>query len=223
MIEAGLCDAAIVGGADSLCLTTLHGFHALQLVDEGPCRPFDIARNGLSIGEAAGFALLERPEAAAIKSNIHLLGVGESSDAYHMSSPHPDGLGALVSMRDALKSARLEPGQIDYVNLHGTATRVGDAAESRAIEALFGSAAACSSSKGLTGHTLGASGIVEAILAGLSIQHNFIPASPTTQQIDPSFGINYRVRYEERRVKTVVSNSFGFGGSNCSLVLGLAE
>jgi len=221
MMALGLCDAAIVGGADSLCLTTLYGFHSLQLTAEGPCRPFDATRSGISIGEAAGFALVERADPAA--GDIQLLGIGESSDAYHMSSPHPEGLGARLAMDKALASAGLAPGDIDYINLHGTATQVGDAAEDQAIWGLFGDRTACNSTKGLTGHTLGAAGIVEAIIAALSLEHGFIPPSPTTETLDPTLRSRYLVRGEDRPLRRIMSNSFGFGGSNCSLILGRAS
>jgi 3-oxoacyl-[acyl-carrier-protein] synthase-1 len=222
MIALGLCDAAIVGGADSLCLTTLYGFHSLQLTSELPCRPFGAGRDGISIGEAAGFALVERPERAADGDGVLLLGIGESSDAHHMSAPHPDGLGARLAMDKALASASLGPADIDYVNLHGTATQAGDAAEDHAISAVFGTSTPCNSTKGYTGHTLGASGIVEAIIAALGIQEGFIPASPSTREIDPGLRSNYRVEGMDTRIDTVMSNSFGFGGSNCSLILGRA-
>jgi 3-oxoacyl-[acyl-carrier-protein] synthase I len=218
MIETGMCDAAIVGGADSLCLTTLYGFNALQLLATEPCRPFDAAREGLSIGEAAGFALLERPDAGG----LHVLGVGESSDAHHMSAPHPDGVGAALSMSRALAAAGLRPEQIDYINLHGTATRIGDAAEDRAVVSLFGEATPCSSTKGHTGHTLGASGIVEAAIAALSITEGFIPGSPHTGARDPDLRCRYVTTAAPARVDRVLSNSFGFGGSNASLILGRA-
>ncbi len=223
MIELGLCDAAIVGGADSLCLTTLYGFHSLQLTSEQPCRPFDAARDGISIGEAAGFVLLER-EALAAEDDaaIHFLGYGESSDAYHMSSPHPEGRGARLAMEKALNSAKLKPAEIDYVNLHGTATKVGDAAEDVAILSVFGTATPCSSTKGMTGHTLGACGIVEAAIAALCLRNGLIPPSPTTRAIDPKAQSNYLRDGAVRPLKRVMSNSFGFGGSNCSLVFGRA-
>ncbi|HVE22264.1 MAG TPA: beta-ketoacyl-[acyl-carrier-protein] synthase family protein [Acidocella sp.] len=223
MMAAGLCDAAIVGGADTLCATTLFGFHALGVIAEGPCRPFDIARNGISIGEAAGFVLLERPGAQHDSSTVLLLGTGESSDAYHMSSPHPDGAGARRAMAQALAAADLTPADIDYINLHGTATLAGDAAEDQAISRLFGNTVPCSSSKGFTGHTLGASGIVGAALCALAIQHEFLPGSPHTKQIDPSFGSNYMLDGQPTRISRAISNSFGFGGVNCSLVLGRAS
>lgn len=222
MMAAGLCDAAIVGGADTLCATTLFGFHALGVIAEGPCRPFDLARNGISIGEAAGFVLLERPGVQHDAGTVLLLGTGESSDAYHMSSPPPDGAGARRAMAQALAAADLTPADIDYINLHGTATLAGDAAEDQAISRLFGNTVPCSSSKGFTGHTLGASGIVGAALCALAIQHGFLPGSPHTQQIDPSFGSHYVLDGQPARIGRAISNSFGFGGVNCSLVLGRA-
>jgi len=222
MIAAGLCDAAIVGGADTLCATTLYGFRSLNVMSEEPCRPFDAERSGISIGEAAGFALLERPVAAKDGGGVLLLGVGESSDAYHMSSPHPEGLGARLAMERALAAAGLGPRDVDYVNLHGTATPVGDAAEDRAVSELLGSATPCSSTKGCTGHTLGASGIVEAVFSALAILHDMVPGSPHTRTVDPAFRCNYVVATETARIDRVMSNSFGFGGANCSLLLGRA-
>lgn len=219
MIETGMCDAAIVGGADSLCLTTLYGFNALQLLANGPCRPFDADRAGLSIGEAAGFVLLERID--QMRSDVpHVLGVGESSDAYHMSAPHPEGAGAALSMTRALIAADLRAEQIDYINLHGTATRIGDAAEDHAVVSLFGDATPCSSTKGHTGHTLGASGIVEAIIAALSITEGLLPGSPHTGVRDPALRCQYVTVARPARITRVLSNSFGFGGSNASLILG---
>ncbi len=200
MIEFGLCDAAVVGGVDSLCLTTLYGFHALQLTAEGPCRPFDAARDGISIGEAGGFALLQRDRG---NGGVSLLGFGESSDAHHMSSPHPEGLGARLAMEKALATAGLGPSDIDYINLHGTATKVGDAAEDKAVAGLFGRSTPCSSTKGLTGHTLGASGIVEAIISVLGILHGFIPASPTTRTVDPKLESRYLCEGAEQPLRRV--------------------
>ena len=219
MIEAGMCDAAIVGGADSLCLTTLYGFNALQLLAEGPCRPFDSERSGLSIGEAAGFALLERP-LPGDSGTLQVVGVGGSSDAHHMSAPHPEGIGAALSMSRALASAGLSPQDIDYINLHGTATRMGDAAEDRAVVSLFGAATPCNSTKGHTGHTLGASGIVEAVIAALSITEGLLPGSPHTEARDPALRCHYVTVARPARIQHVLSNSFGFGGSNASLILG---
>jgi 3-oxoacyl-[acyl-carrier-protein] synthase-1 len=220
MIQARLCDAAIVGGADSLCLTTLYGFHALALNALGPCRPFDIARDGISIGEAGGFALLEALPSNVAADDIVLLGVGESNDAYHMSSPHPEGIGARLAMERALAAAGLAPRDIDYINLHGTATRVGDAAEDMAVSALFPDDTPCSSTKGNTGHTLGAAGIVEAIISALAIRHGLLPGSAHTDTVDPSFRSLYQRETKPARIDIAQSNSFGFGGSNCSLIFG---
>jgi 3-oxoacyl-[acyl-carrier-protein] synthase-1 len=220
MIEADLCDAAIVGGADSLCLTTLYGFHSLNLNAPGPCRPFDARREGISIGEAAGFVLLER---GSSRDGVHLLGVGESNDAHHMSSPHPEGAGARLAMERALDNAGLRPGDIDYINLHGTATRVGDAAEDAAVFSLFGEAPPRGSTKGHTGHTLGAAGVVEAIISVLAIRDSVLPGTPHTETIDPAFRGRYQIASEPARIDRVLTNSFGFGGSNCSLVLGWAH
>lgn len=222
MIDAGLIDAAVVGGVDSLCLTTLYGFNSLELLAREPCRPWDRARNGLSIGEAAAFALLEPLPAAPVPGAIALYGVGESSDAHHMSSPHPEGLGARLAMETALSAAGLQPADIGYVNLHGTATPSNDAAEDRAVSGLFGARTPCSSTKGATGHTLGAAGGVEALVAALALRHGFIPAGANTREPDPGLRANYVLEGREAPLKRVLSNSFGFGGTNCSLVLGRA-
>ncbi len=221
MIGAGACDAAVVGGVDTLCLTTLYGFHSLELTSHGPCRPFDAERNGISIGEGAGFALLERIDARTDASAGRLLGVGDSCDAHHMSTPHPDGLGARLAMQQALASAGLSAADIDYVNLHGTGTRTNDAAEDRAVSALFG-ATPCSSTKGATGHLLGAAGVTEIIVSILALERGLMPGSANTRQLDPAMRCNYLVEPRPARVRRVLSNSFGFGGSNCSVVLGAA-
>ena len=223
MIATGICDAAVVGGVDTLCLTTLHGFHSLELTSRAPCRPFDKERGGISIGEGAGYALLERVEDQTGEDATLLLGVGESSDAYHMSTPHPEGLGAKLAMQRALASAGLAPADIDYINLHGTATRTNDAAEDAAVRGLFGTDTACSSTKGATGHLLGAAGITEAIISILAIEHDLMPGSANTRAVDPDLKSRYLLASREARVRRVLSNSFGFGGSNCSLVLGAAS
>lgn len=222
MIEAGLIDAAIVGGVDTLCLTTLYGFNSLGLLSAQACRPYDIARDGISIGEAAAFALLERPSVDIDNSAVLLLGIGESSDAYHMSSPHPDGLGAKMAMQQALQSAHLASTDIDYINLHGTATPSNDAAEAKAVTAVFTQAVPCSSSKGATGHTLGAAGAVEAVICALALQHGFIPGGLNTKEVDAELKLDYRFENQQIALKHVMSNSFGFGGTNCSMIFGLA-
>lgn len=220
MMAAGICDAAVVGGVDSLCLSTLYGFNSLGLVSRFPCRPYDAERDGISVGEGSGFVLIERATTTNSSNAMFLLGVGESSDAYHMSTPHPEGLGANLAMQRALASAGLRAGEIDYINLHGTATKSNDASEGKAIADVFGSAVPCSSTKGWTGHLLGAAGITEAIIAMLAVEHGFVPGSVNTKQIDPAMEIDYRIENSEARIDRVLSNSFGFGGSNCSLVLG---
>jgi len=221
-IEAGLVDAAVVGGVDSLCLTTLYGFHSLQLVARTPCRPFDAERDGLSIGEAAAFALLERPQGRTGAGAVLLLGTGESSDAWHMSAPHPEGRGAAAAMRQALEAARLEPKDIDYLNFHGTGTPSNDAAEARAVAAVLGARLPGSSTKGATGHTLGAAGALEAVICALALRHGLMPGGLNTRAIDPALGVTYLLENVHAPLRHVMSNSFGFGGSNCTLVLGSA-
>ena len=222
MMAAGLIDAAVVGGVDSLCLTTLYGFNSLGLISEQACRPFDAHRNGISIGEAAAFALLERAPDHLDADAVLLLGIGESSDSYHMSSPHPEGLGARMAMQDALKMTGLKSSEIDYINLHGTATQSNDAAEGKAVQCIFGSGTPCSSTKGATGHTLGAAGGVEAVICALVLQHGFLPAGLNTRQLDPTLDLDYVLDNREQPVTRVLSNSFGFGGTNCSLIFGRA-
>lgn len=220
MIELGLIDAAVVGGVDSLCLTTLYGFSALELVAHDICRPFDLARKGLSIGEAAAFALLERDAAAP---QAWLLGCGESSDGHHMSSPHPEGAGAALAMRQALAQAACAPDAVDYINLHGTGTPGNDAAEALAVHAVFGARTPCSSTKGHTGHTLGAAGGVEAALAILAMQHGIAPGGLNVRERDPALAVDYLLQPLQAPLACVASNSFGFGGSNCCLLFGAAR
>lgn len=217
-IVAGLCDAAVVGGVDSLCLTTLHGFNSLELVSRQPCRPWDARRNGISIGEAAGFALLEGPDACS--RGIALLGYGESSDAYHISSPHPQGVGARLAIERALAVASLSPADIDYVNVHGTATRANDVSEDRALASVLGPKTICSATKGWTGHCLGAAGITEALFTCLAIEHGFVPGTLNTNTPDSTLSTPLIIEGRECRVKRALSNSFGFGGNNCGLIFG---
>lgn len=221
LIAAGLCDAAVVGGVDTLCRMTLHGFHSLELLSKGPSRPCAADRDGISIGEAAGFALLERAEAAP-GARLHLLGAGASSDGHHMSSPHPEGLGAVAAMRAALDAAGLGAGEIDYVNLHGTGTRANDAMEDRAVSRLLGAGVPCSSTKGFTGHTLGASGALEAAIAAICLEDGLVPGCLGVEEADPGFRADIATANRAAPLRRVLSNSFGFGGSNCALVLGRA-
>lgn len=217
-IQAGLCDAVVAGGVDSLCLTTLCGFNSLGLLSDGPCRPCDAARNGLSIGEAAGFVLVDRRPPRP--GEIALLGYGESSDAYHMSSPHPRGDGAALAMGRALARAGITPAEVDYVNLHGTGSPANDRAEDQAVCQIFGEATPCSATKGWTGHTLGAAGITEAIITVLALRHDFLPGTLQTQVLDPALRSRILHHGQPGPLRCAVSNSFGFGGNNCSLVLG---
>ncbi|MEZ5739551.1 MAG: beta-ketoacyl-[acyl-carrier-protein] synthase family protein [Burkholderiaceae bacterium] len=216
-IAAGLVDAVIVGGVDTLCLTTLYGFGSLELLAPNECRPFDLHRNGVSIGEAAAFFLLER-DAGGAPGRPRLVGYGESSDAHHISSPHPQGLGAQMAMQAALQRAGIGPSQVDYVNLHGTATPSNDAAEDLAVVSVFGRDVPVSSTKGAHGHCLGAAGGLEAAVALLSLEAQRLPGGLNVEQIDPSLQSNYLLQDKPMPVRTVMSNSFGFGGANASLV-----
>lgn len=217
-LQAGFCDAAVVGGVDSLCLTILYGFNALGLASNRVCRPWDPERDGLNLGEGAGFALLEwaRPG----DDRVQLLGYGESSDAWHMTAAQPEGVGAAQAMRDALARAGLAPEQVDYINLHGTATPLNDAAEDRAVLTVFGPDTPCSSTKGWTGHTLGAAGITEALFVALCLEHGFLPGTLNTRQRDPRLGAGILLDNRERPIRVALSNSFGFGGTNCCLLFG---
>ncbi len=215
LMAAGLCDAAVVGGVDTLCRLTLRGFAALDLASPGPCRPCDAARRGISIGEAAGFALLERGDGP-----MRLLGAGATSDGYHMSSPHPLGAGAIGAMQGALAAAGLAPDEVDYVNLHGTGTPANDAMEDAAVTAVFGPGMACSSTKGWTGHTLGACGILGAVVAGIAMEAGMLPRCLGMAAVDPVFRSSVIAETSYRPVRRVAVNSFGFGGINCTLLLG---
>jgi 3-oxoacyl-[acyl-carrier-protein] synthase I len=217
-IDAGIIDAAVVGGVDSLCQSTLHGFDALQLLSDDICRPFDAARKGISIGEAGGFALLSRAPAA-----VYFAGGGESSDAWHMSTPHPEGNGARSAMQMALVAAGITPKDVGYLNAHGTATQANDSSESAAVRSVFGEGAVpVSSTKGVTGHTLAAAGIVEAIVTLLALEHQQLPPSANLRSKDETLGVDVVTGARSARFMHAMSNNFGFGGSNCSLVFSLA-
>lgn len=223
MIEAGIIDAAVVGGVDTLCLTTLYGFNSLQLLSPEPAQPYGQGRQGISIGEGAAFALLEKVEAQAKPGTVLLCGVGESSDAHHMSSPHPEGMGAQMAMKSALAAAGLTPEHIGYINLHGTATPSNDAAEGKAVNAVFGNHTPCSSTKGGTGHTLGAAGGVEAVICAMAMTHGVLPAGINTKAVDAGLDVDYLLENRPLQIDYALNNSFGFGGSNCSLVLGVVR
>ncbi len=219
-LEADIVDAVIVGGVDSLCLSVIYGFHSLQLVSTEPCRPFDQNRNGISLGEAGGFALLTRqPDGASVS----LLGFGESTDAWHMSSPHPEGLGARLSMQQALDTAGLT--SVDYLNLHGTGTRANDDIEGLACTGLLNkpeqsAPLLMSATKGITGHTLGAAGIAEAILAMDSIVTGVIPGTINSSMPEERVSESLLLKPTQQTVRTAMTNSFGFGGNNCTLIFG---
>lgn len=214
LLRAGLADAAIVGGVDTLCGSVLFGFNSLELVSPELCRPFDAERRGINLGEAAGFALLEREGSAG----PWLIGYGESSDAHHMSSPHPEGLGARLAIERALSQAGCEPADVDYINMHGTASQKNDEVEAALIARLFPSTTRASSTKGWTGHTLGAAGIVEAAVSFIAMETGVVPGTLNTERLDPVCGPQLCITNESRDVRTVLSNSFGFGGSNCALL-----
>jgi 3-oxoacyl-[acyl-carrier-protein] synthase-1 len=220
LIDAGLADAALVGGVDTLCGSVLYGFNALGLVSPQPCRPFDAHRDGLSLGEAGGFAVLE--PAVDGEPGLQLRGYGESSDAHHMSAPHPEGLGARLAMQGALRSAGIDAGDIGYLNLHGTATPANDKVEALAVASMFPPTLHASSTKGWTGHTLGAAGIVESVFALLALEHGLLPGTLNSGEHDAGNGPQVRFDEARRDIAYAMNNSFGFGGNNCSLVFGRA-
>ena len=221
LIQSGVADAALVGGVDTLCGSVLFGFNALQLVSAQPCKPFDAARDGLSLGEAGGFAVLERGDAGD-RSPLQLRGYGESSDAHHMSTPHPQGLGAKLAMDDALARSGIDAGDVGYLNLHGTATPANDSIEARAVAELFPEQLHASSTKGWTGHTLGAAGIVESVIALLALERGLLPGTLNSTLPDPACGAQIRFDNAQRDIRYAMNNSFGFGGNNACLVFGRA-
>jgi 3-oxoacyl-[acyl-carrier-protein] synthase-1 len=224
LIRLGLCDAVIVGGADTLCNLTINGFAALESLSTGLCKPFGAHRDGINIGEAACLFVLSKEPGP-----VELLGVGSTSDAYHFSAPDPDGLAVGRAMHLALQDAGKRPGQIDYLNLHGTATVLNDSMESRAVNALFGTEVPASSSKGMTGHTLGAAAALELGFCWLLLNSDddsgrLIP-NINEDAIDATLAELNLVRHGallNRRINTCQSNSFAFGGNNISIVIGRA-
>ncbi|MGN6237220.1 beta-ketoacyl-[acyl-carrier-protein] synthase family protein [Dyella sp.] len=221
LIRLGLVDAAVVGGVDTLCDSVLFGFNALELVSPDPCTPFDADRRGISIGEAAGFALLERVDAAP--DAPRLIGYGESTDAHHMSTPHPEGLGAELALRDALARAGITAAQVDYINLHGTASQKNDEVEAALVSRSFEPHTRASSTKGFTGHTLGAAGIVEAAITLLALREGLVPGNLGGNTPDPGCGPQFAWHNEHRPLRIALSNSFGFGGNNACLAFARAE
>lgn len=222
LLQLGLCDAVVVGGGDALCRTTLEGFAALGALSKNTCNPFSRNRDGTVIGEGAALFVMSREPAP-----VAILGIGASADAYHISAPRPDGTGALAAMQKALLDAGLAADQIDYINLHGTATAQNDAMESRAVAQLFGGGTPCGSSKPATGHCLGAAGAIEAGLCWLLLSHfnpeQGLPPHVWDGQLDPelpSLGLVGLENHRPKRLQYCLSNSFSFGGNNVSLLLG---
>jgi 3-oxoacyl-[acyl-carrier-protein] synthase-1 len=218
LLDAGLADAVVAGGVDGLCQTTLRGFHSLGILSPRACRPFGQGRDGISIGEGAALLLVERDG----DGTSLLLGVGESADGYHMSAPDPEGRGARAAMLAAIAEAGLEPRDVDHVNAHGTGTPQNDAAEARAILEVLGDQVPVVSTKGYTGHLLAAGGATEAIFGILSLDRGLVPASLGAAPCDETVGMRIPLGCIEHACRTVLSNSFGFGGSNASVLLGRA-
>jgi 3-oxoacyl-[acyl-carrier-protein] synthase I len=219
LLNAGLVDAVIVGASDSLCKLTLNGFHSLEALSMEACLPFSENRKGINIGEGSAFMLLSKQKN---KTGLALLGVGDSSDAHHISAPHPEGKGAIEAMQKALQNAQLSTNDIGYINAHGTATKLNDAMESKAIYALFKDNVPVSSTKPLTGHTLGAASIIEAVICCLILENDLmLPKQINDGIFDASLApIRYVTENEKPSRKVVLSNSFAFGGNNISLVFG---
>jgi 3-oxoacyl-[acyl-carrier-protein] synthase-1 len=216
LLDAGLCDAALVGGVDSLCRLTLRGFAGLEVLSPEPCRPFSSERAGINIGEGGAWILVER----AGDGRARLLGVGESSDAYHMTSPHPEGLGALLAMQRALAVAGVAPAEIDHINVHGTGTRQNDAIEGMAIRRLLGERTPVVATKGYTGHLLGAAGATEIVLTIAAIEGEYLPASVGGAPLDETIGVTVNLTRRAAKTRAALSNSFAFGGSNVSVLIG---
>ncbi len=218
LIQAGLCDAVVCGGADTLCELTLNGFAALEATASRICNPFSRNRDGINIGEGAALFLLSREPAA-----LRLAGWGESSDAYHISAPDPEGTGAEIAARRALDHAGLAPGDMGYLNLHGTATRLNDAMEANMVDRVFGRELPCGSTKPLTGHMLGAAGSCEAAFIALALlSGGSLPPHIWDGEPDPELpGIGLVDALGARSdSRYMMSCSYAFGGNNIALILG---
>ncbi|WP_064607837.1 beta-ketoacyl-[acyl-carrier-protein] synthase family protein [Photobacterium sp. J15] len=229
LLKAGIVDAVVVGGADSLCLLTLNGFKGLEALSDSLCNPFSENRKGINIGEAAAFMLLslnvEDSEVAKEHPPVALLGAGDSSDAHHISAPHPEGNGAEEAMCKALSDAGLSVADIGYINAHGTATPLNDEMEAKAIYRVFGDEVPVSSTKPLTGHTLGAASAVEAAICWHILSYKLpLPVQVNDGEIDSSLAPVKLVDAEtELSRPAILSNSFAFGGNNVSLIFGYAH
>jgi 3-oxoacyl-[acyl-carrier-protein] synthase II len=227
LIQTGAAKIIVCGGTEPLCRITYSAFNALQAVDLEYCKPFDKNRQGLSLGEGAGIMILEEiTHAIARGARIYgeILGYGVSCDAHHMTAPDPEGGGAMLAMRRALDDSGIVPETVDYINAHGTATPANDAMETKAIKALFGNQAyriPVSSTKSMTGHTLGAAGAIEGVVSLLAIHHGFIPPTIHHRTPDPQCDLDYVVEgAREAELKVVLSNSFAFGGNNTAVAFG---
>ena len=223
LIRAGVTPAAVVGGVDALTHICFMGFNALRLLDPSPCRPFDRDRKGMSIGEAAAFLVVEDARhcrARGGRAHARLAGSGMTTDAHHITAPHPEGEGMIHAIRLALADAGLGPGQIGYVNAHGTGTPQNDRAEARALRDVFGDGGVLlSSTKSLVGHTMAAAGSVEAVATILALQHGLLPPTANLEQVDPEVPFDcLPVVARPTEASAALSNSFGFGGQNVSLV-----
>jgi len=218
-IEHGICDAVLVGGADALTRIVVNGFNSLEATSPTLTRPLSPTRNGINLGEGAAVFIMRKAEEG--ENGIELLGVGESSDAYHLTAPDPEGGGAEAAMRAALADAGLAPDDIDYLNLHGTGTTYNDSMESAAVTRVFGTRITCSSTKPLVGHALGAAGAIEAALCYLAVKKGCGAPAHVTDEVDVSIApFKVACRCNNVRVKRALSNSFAFGGSNASVILG---
>jgi 3-oxoacyl-[acyl-carrier-protein] synthase I len=234
LLAAGIVDAAIVGGVDSLCKLTVRGFASLEVLSAEPCRPFSSERRGINIGEGGALLLLERRAPGVEGIGVELLGVGESSDAHHMTAPHPQGLGARMAMERALARAGIDREEVDQINVHGTGTTMNDETESRAIHDLFAgelgnlsarlpASLSVIATKGYTGHMLGAAGATEAVFVAATIERGELPASVGVEPVDESLRVPVEAVGRRRATRRALSNSLAFGGSNVSVLLGAAE
>ena len=228
-LHTGVVDAVVVAGVEALSASLLHGFRSLSLVSEAPCQPFDANRRGISIGEAAAFALLQRAgdetvEDEAVEGGLQLLGYGEANDAHHMSAPHPQGLGAEAALDAALARAGVDAAAVDFVNLHGTASAANDAVEAALVARRYAPTVHACGTKGLTGHTMGAAGLLEAVICLLALQGRGLAGTAHTEAADPDFGPLFaqqlRLWPTSDPTRLAASHSFGFGGNNCVLLFG---
>ncbi|MEZ9654692.1 beta-ketoacyl-[acyl-carrier-protein] synthase family protein [Vibrio splendidus] len=228
LLDSGMVDAVLVGGVDTLCKLTLNGFHGLEALSTTHCKPFSATRDGINIGEAAAFMLLSKAKLVGVNttpntSNIALLGCGDSSDAHHISAPHPEGNGAEQAMIKALDSAQLQAEDIGYINAHGTATPLNDSMESKAIHRIFANKVPVSSTKPLTGHTLGAASAIEAAIAWHILKYDLPLPLQKCQDKAEDIEIDLVNCSQKLKVKNILSNSFAFGGNNISLIFGVVN